>query len=64
MREIKADVARMQAAGNSGDGASPLGKLPGVSLISEGFWSDGKRLKDSVKMGAEGLSEYRIYPWG
>lgn len=40
MRDIKADVANMQARGYYGDG----------------FWSDGKRLKDSVKMGAEGVS--------
>lgn len=40
MRDIKADVASMQARGYYGDG----------------FWSDGKRLKDRVPMGAEGVS--------
>ncbi|UOH80290.1 hypothetical protein LQV05_002941 [Cryptococcus neoformans] len=39
MREIKADVAKLQARGYYGDG----------------FWSDGKRLADSVRMGGEGL---------
>ncbi|WVR05950.1 hypothetical protein IAU60_002977 [Kwoniella sp. DSM 27419] len=41
MADIKADVARLQARGYYGDG----------------FWSDGKRLADSVRMGGEGLRE-------
>lgn len=27
-----------------------------IADIHTGFWSDGKRLRDSVQMGAEGLS--------
>lgn len=27
--------------------------------LSPGFWSDGHRLKDNVKMGGEGLRETR-----
>ncbi|WWD17810.1 hypothetical protein CI109_102252 [Kwoniella shandongensis] len=41
MAEIKADVSRLQAKGYYGDG----------------FWSDGKRLADSVRMGGEGLRQ-------
>ncbi|WRT64221.1 uncharacterized protein IL334_001150 [Kwoniella shivajii] len=37
MAEIKADVRRLQSKGYYGDG----------------FWSDGKRLQDSVRMGGE-----------
>jgi hypothetical protein len=37
--------------------------LAGLPLMREGFWSDGRRLKDSVKMGAEGLSECRLQSW-
>jgi hypothetical protein len=50
MADIKADVKAMQARGNFGDG----------------FWSDGHRLKDSVKMGAEGLkpSDFPEYVCG
>ncbi|KAK4689717.1 DNA-dependent metalloprotease WSS1, partial [Tremellales sp. Uapishka_1] len=40
MAEIKADVKRMQDRGYFGDG----------------FWSDGQRLADRVKMGGEGLA--------
>ncbi|WVQ85288.1 hypothetical protein IAT38_007453 [Cryptococcus sp. DSM 104549] len=39
MADIKADVSRLQARGYYGDG----------------FWSDGKRLSDSVRMGGDGL---------
>ena len=39
MADIKGDLRHMQARGYFGDG----------------FWSDGRRLKDSAKMGAEGL---------
>ncbi|KIR37171.1 hypothetical protein I352_00483 [Cryptococcus deuterogattii MMRL2647] len=50
MREIKADVAKLQARGYYGDG----------------FWSDGKRLADSVRMGGEGLrpSDFPEYVCG
>ncbi|KAK8865992.1 hypothetical protein IAR55_001143 [Kwoniella newhampshirensis] len=41
MAEIKADVSKLQAKGYYGDG----------------FWSDGKRLADSVRMGGEGLRQ-------
>ncbi|ORY23213.1 WLM domain-domain-containing protein [Naematelia encephala] len=50
MASIKKDVREMQARGYFGDG----------------FWSDGRRLKDSVKMGAEGLkpSDFPEYVCG
>ncbi|ODO07212.1 hypothetical protein L198_00791 [Cryptococcus wingfieldii CBS 7118] len=50
MNDIKADVGRLQARGYYGDG----------------FWSDGKRLKDSVRMGGEGLraSDFPEYVCG
>ncbi|ORX36008.1 WLM domain-domain-containing protein [Kockovaella imperatae] len=50
MREIKQEVKEMQARGYYGDG----------------FWSDGQRLKDSVRMGAEGLkpSDFPEYVCG
>ncbi|WWC58662.1 uncharacterized protein I303_101206 [Kwoniella dejecticola CBS 10117] len=50
MAEIKADVSRLQARGYYGDG----------------FWSDGKRLKDSVRMGGEGYraSDFPEYVCG
>lgn len=46
MAAIKQDVREMQARGYYGDG----------------FWSDGKRLKDGARLGAEGLSELRTEP--
>ncbi|WWC86328.1 uncharacterized protein L201_001201 [Kwoniella dendrophila CBS 6074] len=50
MAEIKADVSRLQARGYYGDG----------------FWSDGKRLRDSVRMGGEGYraSDFPEYVCG
>ncbi|WVQ70897.1 hypothetical protein IAR50_000422 [Cryptococcus sp. DSM 104548] len=50
MNDIKADVGRLQARGYYGDG----------------FWSDGKRLADSVRMGGEGLraSDFPEYVCG
>ncbi|WVQ62109.1 uncharacterized protein L199_000247 [Kwoniella botswanensis] len=50
MAEIKADVSRLQSRGYYGDG----------------FWSDGKRLKDSVRMGGEGYraSDFPEYVCG
>ena len=58
-KDIKADVASMQAKGNYGDGESiPHLRYDLLKAKADltGFWSDGQRLKDSVKMGAEGLS--------
>ena len=65
MAEIKDDVRRMQARGYYGDGALPnlsyLVTMEGPSqilanvVLCTGFWSDGRRLKDSAKMGAESL---------
>lgn len=60
MRDIKADVSRMQARGNFGDGEllTPCSDLHKTNmLISTGFWSDGNRLQDRVRMGGEGLRE-------
>nr|XP_019015006.1 uncharacterized protein I206_01094 [Kwoniella pini CBS 10737]OCF53787.1 hypothetical protein I206_01094 [Kwoniella pini CBS 10737] len=50
MAEIKADVSRLQARGYYGDG----------------FWSDGKRLRDSVRIGGEGYraSDFPEYVCG
>ncbi|KAK6905792.1 hypothetical protein I203_106623 [Kwoniella mangroviensis CBS 8507] len=50
MADIKADVGRLQSSGYYGDG----------------FWSDGKRLKDSVRMGGEGYraSDFPEYVCG
>ncbi|WVO13014.1 hypothetical protein L204_100623 [Cryptococcus depauperatus] len=50
MNDIKADVSRLQARGYYGDG----------------FWSDGKRLRDSERMGVEGFrpSDFPEYVCG
>ncbi|OCF31094.1 hypothetical protein I316_07225 [Kwoniella heveanensis BCC8398] len=50
MADIKADVSRLQSRGYYGDG----------------FWSDGKRLADNVRMGGEGLraSDFPEYVCG
>ena len=58
MREIKNEVKEMQAKRYFGDGTCSnlcyVSSAPCSSLVI-GFWSDGQRLKDSIKMGAEGL---------
>jgi hypothetical protein len=45
----------MQARGNYGDGRSDVPSMD--SLKRTGFWSNGQRLKDTVKMGVRGLGE-------
>ncbi len=66
MAEIKEDLREMQARGYYGDGeyATTLvhedSRCEGLVSIhadtSLGFWSDGRRLRDSATMAAEGLS--------
>jgi hypothetical protein len=61
MAAIKQDVKNMQARGNYGDGKSTPSASEHIAERTAGFWSDGQRLRDSAKMGAEGLSEFDGY---
>lgn len=61
MAAIKQDVKNMQARGNYGDGKSTPPASEHIAERTAGFWSDGQRLRDSAKMGAEGLSESNGY---
>ena len=56
MKEIKDEARAMQERGYYGDGEIQCLTIWRSTELA-GFWSDGKRLKDSVKMGAEGLCE-------